>query len=674
MATETSNPNEAPVKETTGEDPLLKYFARKSMKECAADCFTKIDAYYEFLKTSGKHAIWKRSYDAFYRGRIHLGKLQKAGGEDEYTLIKVNHYRNLLIHILVTTTSQRPAYEPRAMNSDYKSQAQTIVAHGVLDYYLREKKLERNLKKAVEHGLVYDEGYISVEWDATLGDGWIENPETKQMEKAGDLDFANYAPYDVIRDYLRDKPQHDWMILRRFVNKYTLAAKFPELASQILSFALGNNIARETRFDKVEYKDTDLIPLFTLYHAKTPAVPNGRFLQFLSPELVLLEGPLQYDAIPLYRLAPDEQDGTPWGYTVGYDLLPIQEAVDALHSTVTTNQSSFGVQNIAMPKGSNMTVETVKGGLNLIEYDNKFGKPEGLNLTNTPPEIFKYIEYLEKLMEVISGVNSVARGNPEKSLESGAALALVAAQALQFNTGLQQSYAQLLEDVGTAVVNVLKNYAKAPRLINIAGKANRPLMAEFKGEQIGAINRVSVDMGNPLSRTTAGKIQIADSLLNAQMIKDPEQYIQVATTGRLEPLIEGQQAQLMLIRAENEALADGGQVPALITDDHVLHIKEHQVVLASPEARGNPKVVEAATAHLQQHIQLLMTGDPILLGFLGQPSLAAPTVPGDPSGNGKPDGKTASVKEPKAGMAGTAKQPSMPKNPLTGDEYDPQAG
>ena len=34
-------------------------------------------------------------------------------------------------------------------------------------------------------------------------------------------------------------------------------------------------------------------------------------------------------------------------------------------------------------------------------------KPESLNLTNTPPEIFNFIKILEGTLETISGVNSL---------------------------------------------------------------------------------------------------------------------------------------------------------------------------------------------------------------------------------------------------------------------------
>ena len=147
------------------------------------------------------------------------------------------------------------------------------------------------------------------------------------------------------------------------------------------------------------------------YGKKTPAVPQGRFVEFYSSEIVTTEGPLPTKCIPIYRVTSAEQDGSPFGYTIGWDLLALQESIDALYSTVLTNQATFGVQNILMPDGANIGVTELAGGLNLIKYNAKAGKPESLNLTNTPQEIFSFIQQLEQLMETLSGVNSVTRGH-----------------------------------------------------------------------------------------------------------------------------------------------------------------------------------------------------------------------------------------------------------------------
>lgn len=683
--------------------PLDDYFANKPRAEIADFLLKKVDDYYEHLISSKKMSLYRRSYEYYYQGLVRNARLQKTGKQDEYTTMAVNHYRNLLIHLLVQTTNQRPTFEPRATNTDYKSQAQTKVAAGVLDYYAREKKLERYIKAAVEHALVYAESYLAVEWDATAGDDVAADGE--QTIKSGEVEFTNFTPIDVIIDFTKTSAVgHNWRITRKFVNKYDVAARYPELADKIIKTSVDPMVSKDRRIGTFDYKDSDEIPRYRFYHDKTPAVPEGRFVEFYSSDLVTLDGPLPYPSMPIYRLAPDELEGTPFGYTVGWDLLALQEAIDGLYSTIITNQSSFGVQNIIMPDGCNIGVEEVLSGLNLIKYDPKTGKPEALNLTNTPKEIFAFISQLEKVMETLAGINSVVRGNPEASLKSGAALALVAAQAIQFNSGLQQSYAQLLEDAGTGVINILKQFPQTPRLALIAGKSNRTLMQQFTSDDLSEINRVTVDMGNPLSRTTAGKLQIAEDLLNKGLLKTPEEYIQVATTGNLESLLEGEEAQILLIRAENEKLSDESQkvgqepdptwqpdpmnpnpqqppmrdvssVVALITDNAILHIKEHQSVLASPEARENPVIVRNTLAHLREHIELLQSGDP-LLAILGQPSLApqiAPFPGGDGSGGG-PVSETMDATNPVTKEAQSVNMPSMPKNPMTGEKYDPAMG
>ncbi len=300
-----------------------------------------------------------------------------------------------------------------------------------------------------------------------------------------------------------------------------------------------------------------------------------------------------------------------------------------------------------------------------MEFDPALGfEPKAMQLTSTPPEIFNFITQLERAQETLSGVNSVARGNPEASLKSGAALALVQSMAIQFSQNLQQSYARLVEDVGTGTINILKTFAAVPRVAAIAGKSNRPLMKEFSGEDLSGINRVIVDMGNPLTRTTAGKVNLADALAERNMIDNPDQYIQVVTTGRLEPIIEGKQAQLLLIKSENEKLADGIRQQVVLTDNHAKHILEHTTVLSNPEIRATPDdpIVLATLEHIQEHMEMMK--DPYvqqLMAILHQepvpPSMMAPP-PGAPAPGGMMNPQAPIQQE-----AGQVQQPNMPNPP-----------
>lgn len=658
---------------TSSQDKLAPYFARKPRGEIAKQIQDKIDDYVRWLKETGRLYLYRRSFEYYYRGMIKGGRLWASGLQDEFLNVSVNHYRNILLHILSGATNQRPTFNPVATNTDYKSQAQTKVSRGVLDYYNREKKVEVFLKKAGEFGLIFGQSFIILGWDTELGEDYAVSPDGKKI-KEGDVTISVHGPLSMAYDYaLEDAGQSDWHIARSLRNKYSMAAKYPQYADKIIAQRLDANdiIDRSTIGNFASYGD--LIYVDTLIHRKTPVVPEGRIVECIGSDIVTVDSALPYDGMPVYRLAPEDVAGSTSGYSIAFDLLPIQEIVDKLYSTILTNQGNFGVQNIWTQPGGGIAVTDLGGGLNSISSPTK---PEVLQLLSTPQEIFSFLEKVEKVMEIISGVNSVSRGNPDSSLKSGSALALVASQAIQFNSNFQQSYNRLLEDVGTGIIKILASFAKTKRMIAISGKANAGYMQEFSSADLTNISRVQVEMGNPLSRTTAGKLQIAESLLGQGLLKTPQEYIQVLMTGNLEPLVEGDQSQLLLIRSENEELSKGKAVPALITDSHKLHIIEHGVVLSSPASRANPMIVNAALAHIQQHLDLMRTSDPAILILNGEQPIP-PAIPGalpvssaSPAGSPAPAAPIAQVldnADPTLEKAAEVRMPNMPMNPLTGE-------
>ncbi len=645
------------------------YWASVPENEIADEILDKVDQYYEYLSLSGRLDLYRRSWAYYFRPRITGAKMNATGQQGELTSLSVNHYRNLLLHLETMTTQQRAAFEPRATNSDVKSQAQVTLATDLLNYYTREKKLERNIKQAVKDGLIFGEAFVRAEWNTTGGQTYGKT-ETGATRYEGDIRYSNYMPLDVVRDFTKTSAgQDDWFILRDFKNKYDLAAKVPSLADDILSDSIDMlDIARTTTINALALEESDNISVYTLIHRPTPALPQGRYAEVLDNGTVLFEGPLPYKETHVYRIAPDEESGTIFGFTVGFDLLGMQEGIDMLYSTAITNQATFGVQNILVPKGHDLSTAQMSGGLNVMEYDPTLpggGKPEALNLTQTPAEIFNFMGMLEKLMETISGVNSVARGNPEASLKSGAALALVQSMAIQFSMGLQQSYAQLVEDLGTGTIHILQDFATVPRVAAIAGKSNQPLMREFSGQDLAAINRVMVDMGNPMTRTTAGKVNLAEMLMEKNLVENYDQFVQVITTGRLEPVIEGKQAQLLLIKSENENLAEGIAQRALITDNHQKHILEHTTVLSNPEIRQDPNspIAEITLAHIQEHMDMMQRPEVQQLMAILHQEPAPPPIGGAPGAMGG----AMNAAPPVVQQAQGVNMPNMPAPPAGAD-------
>lgn len=636
------------------------YFAaNEDPNKVASICLQKAQTFFNVLNANSYlekiHRMWRFYYAAQPSDMSYGHRVDFTGEQGEFVNIYVNHFRNIAQHILVMITATRPSVSARAINTDYKSLAQTYLANGILDYYMREKNLEDCLKKAVEMAIVMGSGYIKLEWNATSGEQYEYDEESGQYTYEGEIEFTNLSQFDVVVDGTKESWNNDWVVTRTFKNRYDLMAKYPEHADRIRGLP-SKASSTVYRLGVWSNDDTDDVPVYEFYHKRTDALPEGRYMLFLSEDIILLDTKLPYRVIPVFRIVAGEILGTPYGYSPMFDVAPLQECINALYSTIMTNQNAFGVQNLYVPRGADINVNSLDGAMNIIEGN---AKPEALNLTETPKEVFEFLDFLIKSAEMISGVNSVARGAPEASLRSGTALALVQAQALQFVSGLQASYVKLIENVSTSMINILKDYATTPKVVALVGKNNRPFLKEFVGEDLDAINRVVVDMTNPLSRTTAGKMEIAQQMLQMGVIKRPEQFFQVLETGRLDMMYEGEMNELLLIKSENEALLEGTPVITSPLDDHRLHINEHKAVLSDPDLRRDHKLVANTLDHIQEHMQMLSTTDPNLLMLVGQQPLPPPQQP-PPGPDQGPQGPPGGAPGPQGGPAQIANVEAAP--------------
>jgi hypothetical protein len=644
-----------------------KYFATYQGEDLLEELVKRVKHYDDFVRETGLEAVWEKSYSRYFgknKDGFKSSSIGRAGARKELSVLVTNDYRSILTNIHVLTTDQRPTFKTRAVNTDQKSIVQTIFGDRLLEYYMREKNVEEYTDDCAELSLYLGEGWVTTFWNAQSGEiyGTTENGAPIYE---GDIEFDTYGPMEVARDVdSKSARKLDWIILKQKCNKYTLAGKFPEKAEKIIDCKMEDNYLNKSFSNRSNSDDvSDQIIKYIFIHKKTEALPQGRYVEFLNNELKLIDNPLPYRNLSAYRMAPGEIHGTSFGYTIAFDMLGIEDVKDALLSTIATNQLNFGVQNISVEEGGNINFKSLTSGLNLLTHK-RGAKPEPLNLTYTPPEIFNFVASLEAKEEKISGVNSVVRGSAPANVRSGNAMALLAAQTTKFSSGYQKSYSRLLEHVGTSIITLLIDFAKVPRVASIIGEFNQSYMKEFSGDDISLINRVSVELVNPVARTADGRMQMAQHLLQSGAITSVDQYMMVIETGKTDPMTESNTRENLLVRAENEKMTKGEIPPAIFTDNHDFHLREHKNVLSDPSMRQEPDVINAVTVHCQDHIRLKQTTDPNLLAIFGQ-------QPAQPSPQG---GGMGQMQAPQAGMQETdmqnAQQPSMPVNPESGEQFD----
>lgn len=693
-----------------------RYWAADDTEEFAAGVFERIDAYYEHIESIGLLDLWRASNKACYSGFWTGGELGRVGKSGEFTTVAVNDYGNLHQHLFTTITGQRPNFEARATVSDAKAQEQAPLAVSVIETAMREKNLEDVALNVADIMLRAGEAFAVKRWDTSAGpvytseavvgeDGMPETEEavdpdtgmTVQAPKlrpvhAGDVEYIAMHPIDVVRDVTRPASEQRVWITRRWENKWDLAAEFPALKDKILAAPtkLEDGQRRHLVLDLsgwAKRDESEDVAVWDVYVLPSPAVPEGRLASMVTEECVLSDEPMPHRQSPIYRAAAKELEGTAFGYSMLWDLLAPQMAENHLLSTIVSTAKTLGMPTVWQPEGKGLVSYKVSG-LNILKGGTT--KPEPLDLLNLPPELFRLVEMFGTAMERISGVNAVFRGQAadgQKGL-SGAAYALFAARAVEFASRFQGAYNKFLEDIATGTIYDYQDLGRGEYLITIAGEGNAYRVDSFTADKIDRIGRVTLKLANPMQATTAGKQSILETLLKIPgAITTPEQAIQVLSTGRLEPATKATQRELENVAKENERIAKGEQVSALITDRHWLHIPEHASVGASPEARENPVVMQAIGAHIEEHAALLRQVDPVVLTMQGCPpevlqaltaSMAPPPQPGATGGTPPPQpGETSATGPgplmPGADAAGVPvpNQPQLPQDPRTGERMAP---
>lgn len=693
------------------------WLADPEVGNAVASLEERVQDYYDHVRESGVLDLWRAMHRACFSGFFTGGEIGKLGKQGEFKSMEVNDVGNLHQHLFTMITAQPPAYEARTQTLDSKAQEQAPVGIALVDTIDREKGFREARLLMADIMLRAGEAYVVGRWDPMRGPVFAADERMSPQQgpdgspvlgedgqpvmapflgedgqplmearPAGDVAFEAYHPMDYARDVSRLPSEQEWGVTRRRVNRWHLIAQYPELADRIK--AIPSIYELDRRPTLVEWVGSDArkarcddVWLWECYAAPAPALPEGRLISYLAEDCVLLDVDLPYEEIPVYRAAAKDLEGTAFGYSLLWDILAPQLASNNLHSTLLSTIAALGAPTVWTPDGKGLTRAKV-GPLNVLQGGTV--SPQVLDFISKSPidALLRLIEVYQGAMERLSGINATFRGQAgegQKGL-SGAAYALFAARAVEFGSRFQDAYNTCVEKAATGAIRNYQRFGQGEYLVSVAGEGNAYRVESFQApEDIDQIDRVTVRLTNPMQNTTAGKMQLLETLSGIPgAITTPEQALQVINTGRVDPATQATQKELENVARENERLRQGQPVQALASDNHARHLPEHFSVLSTPEARENPTIVANVLTHTQEHTALLRQTDPVLLAIQGvRPeviqmliqSQMPPALPGGPGA--PPAGPEAPVEEPPPAavmgdVPGGPSMPTPPADPLTG--------
>ena len=685
------DPDTLPAVRAKADDKIAEmYFACKSAEDCIHDLGDKQEQFVKYITSTGRLYYWRNAFQQLNNGLFIMGGISRYGVEGELLNVPVNVFRNDLDYVVSMTTQERVDWEPAAINTDFESAAQCTFSKGLLEYYQKHKHMDNVGTQSVRDLLGFGEAHTLLLWDDMAGDPHSADPENKELVMTGDIEYIQVLPNCVVRDcFVTEFDKNQWFLCKVNRNKYDLAKKYPSFSEKILSESLEISSRQESGITYASNDKSDYITCNYFMHKPTASLPFGRWMIYINKEIVLKDDKLpgEKGKLPLKSMFVADTRSTNFGYTIFADCLSIQRMIDVVVNAICTNISTFATINILMPEGCDLSPTDVVGGLNFLKYKplpGGAGEPKALVLLATPKEAYSFLDWLINMHHQLAGLNSSVKGINDETVQSGAALALRATQSILFNSLVKKAYIQFMEELGSSTLEQLQDNASIPRMGLIAGNMEKAYLKEFTNASIDKIDRVTINMGNPLTQTPEGKMELAQLYKDFGFLTSPQDLGEVLQTGNLKTMTQGPHAEMMRIYKENEILSQGGTVKSLKTDNHPLYIKERmslfadaQILNSNEPGSKTDQIVANVLANIQEHIKLwkqLSQEDPELCALLNIPNIAgggAPNAPAAPLPTNmmpKPQSKPAPaahvMPQGAAAAQNNGKPVVMPKTPL----------
>lgn len=665
--------------DSTAEDAaeiIQDYWAAKPGEELWPFLQDKIDYAYRAAQSRGLFAMARLAYSSYFgltntgvgtsAGQFGTQSLRFSGDDGEALEFTVANFRSFVDQIVGLVTKVPPSFQAIAQNDDYDSLAQVEASDSTVNSVYERDNGPRKEKATVLAEILYGKAYTHVFWDpdggpeievpTTIPSSMGDIPGPPKKQHVGELNVEKRWWWDVVCEPYRSEDEpHMWRMIRQRRSTQEMIARFPAFATQIQE---SKGKTEEYTYgvpgvDPLMLENEDFSAVYTFYHAKCAAMPEGRKSTFVNGVWVE-DDDLPIDEIPVYPLLSSEIHNTSFGASDLWNLIPFDQLEAQIMSDIATNIEAFGRPPLIIGEGVDIDLDALAAGERVFVVPPGAEIPQAVKFPAVPDDSYKILDLLKQGRQALSGLNAIARGDTSAHITSGAHAALYSSLAVDAQEPRTATMTRHREAVGNGILQHLKKFAEHPQLVAIVGEDERPFLQSFKREDLAGIQRVKVKARNPQMETQAGRLQVAEMLKGwpGNPLQDPQQIVELIVSGQFKPLYNPTRVSKLRIKAENEALLRAPQVqetqdidpqtrmlvtnrtvpevPIYPTDNAAAHVIEHTALLASPAAK-DPAVLDAILTHILEHVKVARAGDPYLAQLLqNPPPETAPIMPTPP--------------------------------------------
>lgn len=669
------------------------YWAAKPAEELVGELREKECLYFDAATRRGLKTMWAIAWAQYYGtdpanpSDLATQTTARTGPEQEFTRFRINEVRSFIKQQNVIALGERPAFQCLVLNSDHDAVSSVEIADSIVEYLYKKGLGEEKERETLEMEGVFGGAYAHLRWDFAGGDDVqtmqpVTGPDGMPLmqadgtpammphsQKSGAPYVDVMAPWEVPRGLTAR--EMGWCLVRERASKSEIIATYPDKADQIDGAQTLDDYTVERLFGyDYDFKDEDddgIVKHF--YHPKCKAMPNGRYVGIWGDVILWDEAIPVPEGTPVIEMCSGKFIGSSFGYADSWDLISIQEMIDQMVSDTASNLSTFGRNTIVYDKGAEMDFSLIAMGLRALAKTPGSDPPQVINYAQMPESVKWFVEYLHSRHESISGLNSVARGNPSDNIKSGQMAALFHSIAIEFQSARQAALDTFREKMANMMLDMVRSYADTPFLIEVAGIEERPYLREFTKQNVSGVRKVRVETANPMLRSQAGRFEMFQAVFNENVQpEDRDAVVRGLTTGDWSGVTDKNRSRDLRVLWENEQLANGNPNVVLVAagDNPFKHVPEHWALFEKLSAQENsdPNLVKMVLEHIMEHLSQWQMVDPRLATLLNIP--LPPPMPGTPTAMlgmfiGSGGAPAGGPPQPAAGGGGAANDQGAPQ-------------
>lgn len=606
----------------------------------------------DFVKTQFDMAYRSRSEmeiewamaSAFFEGRQwfrintnsrNLVNLQNPNEPNRY--MTVNKIRPLIDGVVGKLTQCSPDATAVALSSNEHDRKAADEANYLVSHYNRKFCRETQLKERVRWACVTGTSFLKIFWDTKREqivpqfDATGQNVIGHQPMKVGDIVEQILPCFDV---YFDPSAKRDddirWMIhamikpLSWFVDSYGDIGKLvkPDAvmghnSGYIESYLEGANgsgrgwvppsTARINNYDTRKFSAV----VYEYWEKPSARYKKGRYI-VSSNGVLLYAGIWPYekrDSFPFIPLRWQPRAGTPYGYSLGFDLTSLQSTYNRVYSRLL-EQFESQKDYIMVERLSNIGADAYDNQADDIEDKNRIYRKVYYNRGSHPPviqrapgiggDLFPLLQMVEKDMMDIAGLHDVSQGMAQAGTPAESV------RLLQKADNTQHSYIRADIEISTAKIKewevaLVNQFAIVPFVGNVEGgelpadKIEQGIM-RFDAIRSGGQFRIVYVPGSSLDEGPDARLQKYAMLRQMGVFGDPNDP---STNKLFVEMVNMPESSKILkhLEEQNAKLAEAQQMQQQMQEQQMA-MQQQQVAASQQQAPQINLEVEQAKAQI----------------------------------------------------------------------------